>query len=391
MKIGFFSDTYLPTVHGVNVSIESFRKELEKMGHEVYIFTPFIPEYKDNNPRIFRLRSLPFFKNPEIRMGLPSVRNNSLKKIINIKFDVVHAQTPFNLGWMAKYISKKQKIPLVYTHHTRLAEGAASYLKSKRILPKLAQSIYVWSANMSDAVIAPSDEIKNLLKREGVKKPIYTLPTGVNLENFKSTEETRPQSAELRKELQIDPDDKVLIFVGRMDPDKNIDFLIRSFEKICSQTEKIKLLLVGSGFYEDILKKLAKKLKLSQVIFAGSVPYERIHLYYQAADIFVFASPTETQGLVILEAMASGLPIVAVKNGVIDNLVENKKNGYLLEFPDENNFAEKIIGILNNPKIQEKYSQNSLEMAGNFSSKKQTNYLLEIYNQLISEKNAHKL
>ena len=391
MKIGFFSDTYLPTIHGVNISIESFRKELEKEGHEVYVFTPFIPGYKDTNPRVFRLRSLPFLKNPEIRIGLPAVKNSSLKKIVNIKLDIVHAQTPFNLGLLAKYVSKKQKIPLVYTHHTRFSEEASSYIKSIKFLPKLAQSTYVWFANKADSIIAPSKEIKKILTKEGVQKPISVLPTGVDLHFFRLTKKSEDESRKIRDQFGILPQDKVLIFVGRLDPEKNVEFLIESFGKLLTKYKEAKLLIVGSGFYENKLKQHCKDIPSDKIIFTGSVPFEKMPLYYQAADIFVFSSPTETQGLVILEAMASGLPIVAVKNGVIDNLIENDKNGYLLDFFDLNIFAEKVLSIISNSEIQKKYSLESMEMAEKYSIQKQTAHLLEIYNQLLDKKNAPEL
>ncbi|MDD5489368.1 MAG: glycosyltransferase [Candidatus Moranbacteria bacterium] len=391
MKMGFFSDTYLPTIHGVNVSIESFRKELEKEGHEVYIFTPYIPGYKDANPRVFRLRSLPFLKNPEIRIGLPTMKNSSLRKIVNIKLDIVHAHTPFNLGLLARYVARKQKIPLVYTHHTRISEEATAYFKSKKILPRLARSIYVSFANKNNAVIAPSEGLKNILEKEGVRKPIYVLPTGVDLHFFGFNEKSEKESRHIREKFGITPQEKVLIFVGRLDPEKNVEFLIESFGKLLTKYKEIKFLIVGSGFHENKLKQYSKDIPSGHIVFAGSVPFEKMPFYYQAADAFVFSSPTETQGLVILEAMASGLPIVAVKNRIIDNLIESGKNGYLLDSFDTGIFAEKVLDIISHPEIQKKYSRASLEVAADFSVQKQTARLLEIYNQLIGKKNALEL
>jgi 1,2-diacylglycerol 3-alpha-glucosyltransferase len=135
MKIGFFTDTYLPVVHGVEISIETFRKSLEKMGHKVFIYAPHAPGYKDKNPNVFRFQSIRVIEKPEMRLAFPFLPKDHFGEIIDFKLDIAHAHTPFSMGLLAKYIADHQKIPLVYTHHTHYPEYAKFYLKEKVIAP----------------------------------------------------------------------------------------------------------------------------------------------------------------------------------------------------------------------------------------------------------------
>lgn len=386
MKIGFFTDSYLPVEHGVEVSIETFRKDLEKTGHQIFIYAPHTPGYKDKNKNVFRLKSIKVIKKPEMRFALPIVQNGELKKLIDFKLDVAHAHTPFSLGLLGKFISARQKILFVYTHHTDYPEYSKAYFKGKKILPKAAELYSGWFSNMADAVIAPSFKIKKVLKNYGVKKPIYILPTGVDLKLFGKNVKSLKAAKSLRKKLGIDAKEKLLIFVGRLGQEKNVDFLIRAFAKISKKRKGVKFLIAGEGPFSEQYKSMAENLGLNNTIFAGAVPHEKLPAYYQAADLFVFASLTETQGIVILEAMASGLPIAALKDDAFKGIVSDGENGFLIppkSAPEI--FAEKITRILDNGALRKKFSQASAEIAENFSKEKQAEKLLDIYGKLIKK------
>lgn len=384
MKIGFFTDTYLPVVHGVEISIETFRQDFEKMGHEVYIYAPHTPGYKDKNLKIFRLKSVKVIEKPEMRFALPIVSGGKLKELIDFKLDIVHAHTPFSMGILGKIISARQKIPMVYTHHTDYPEYSKAYLKGKIILPAAAKSWSRWFSNMADTVIAPSYKIKKLLKSYGVKKPIYILPTGIDLKSFKRTEKSLKMTESLKKKLGVLPEEKLLIFVGRMGKEKNVDFLIKSFGEILRKGGNIKLMLVGDGPHLGRLKLFAKKLKLDgNIIFTGSVPHENLPVYYQVSDLFVFSSLTETQGIVVIEAMASGLPVVALDDDAFRGAVIDDRNGFLIKRNTPKMFAEKTLNILTDKNLRNRFSKASLKIAKNFSREKQAKELIGIYKKMI--------
>lgn len=386
MKIGFFTDSYLPATHGAEVSIENSRKVLEAMGHQVYIYAPESPGYKDENPNVFRFKSISIIKNPEMRYAFDFLPiNHTFKEINKLKLNIAHAHTPFSLGLLAKYISNKQLIPLIYTHHTHYPEYTKVYFKERFLLPHLAKVYSTWFSNLSNGVIAPSLKIKKLLRDYKIKRtiPIYVLPTGINLDVFKKSTKSRQN---LRKKLKIAPKTKVLISVSRISKEKNLEFLIRVFAKLLRKEGDILLLILGDGPFLKQLKKIAQKLKIDQsIIFTGKVPYEKIPSYYQASDIFIFASLTETQGIVIPEAMASGLPVVALKDDAFAEIVIDNQNGFLIKEQSSNLFAQKIIKILDNPPLYRKFSDLAIKTASNFSEERMVKKLIEIYKTQIEK------
>lgn len=387
MRIGFFTDNYLPATDGVVISIEAFRKNLEKMGHEVYIYAPESPGYKDKSPRVFRFKSQKFIKDPEMRFAFNFLPvGHKFKNITRFKLDVVHAQTPFGMGLLAKYISNNQLIPLIYTHHTHYPEYVKFYLKEELLLPYLAKIYSSWFSNISDAIIAPSVKIKNLLRNYGVKNkvPIYILPSGIDLKIFKKSLKNRKK---LRKKLKIPAEKKVLISIGRMGKEKNVEFLLKSFAEILKEKKDVLLLLVGDGPYLQEFKDISDKLGISHsVIFIGKIPHKEIISYYQAGDVFIFSSLTDTQGIVILEALACGLPVVALKDEALTDIVLNNKNGFLVKNQSTKVFAEKIIKVLDDKVVYKKFSQKAIAIAKKFSEENVAKKLSEIYKRHLKKK-----
>jgi glycosyltransferase involved in cell wall biosynthesis len=383
MRIGFFTDTYLPVIHGVEISIETFRKSLEKMGHKVFIYAPHAPGYKDKNPNVFRFQSIKVIKKPEMRLAFPFWPKNHIGEITDFKLDIAHSHTPFSMGLLAKYITDYQKIPLVYTHHTHYPEYAKFYLKERVITPFLARFFSGWYANLADAIIAPSYKMKKFLREYGVKKnrPIYILPTGINLQIFRESKEV---GLNFRKKLYISPEAKILLFVGRMGKEKNPEFLLKALKETLNKKGDIILLMIGDGPFLKELQKMARRMKIEEkVIFRGAVPYKEIPFYYQASDIFVFSSLTDTQGIVILEALACGLPVVALKDDAFEEMVIDNENGFLVKKFLPEIFAERVLKILDDSVIYQSFSDNSRKIAHNFSEENQAKKLLNIYKSLI--------
>lgn len=383
MRVGFFTDCYLPSGFGVETSIETFRKTLEQMGHSVFVFAPYFPGYKDENPNVFRFRSVRVIKKPPMHLAFPFLPLNGLKQRVDLPLDIVHSQTPFGMGLLGKYVSYHQKIPLLYTHHTHYPEYVKVYFKEKLVLPKLAEFLVKWYSDMCNGVIAPSLKIKRLLQKYGVKKQIFVLPTGINLEFFRKKPGLRER---IRKQLTIKASQKVLLFVGRMGKEKNLDFLIKALAEIVKIIPQARLVMVGDGPYLPFLKELALNLGLAEnTIFTGSVSYPEIPGYYQAADVFLFASLTDTQGLVILEAIASGLPVVALKDEAFSQMVLAHKNGFLIKKASPRDFAQKVIKLLENPVLWKNFSKQSQRIAQGLSKENQTKRLLQIYRKWVGK------
>ncbi len=354
------------------------------MGHEVFIFAPYMSNYKDNDPKVVRLVSLKVHNNTEIRFGLPFIHSGNIKKLSSFNLDIIHAQTPGTVGLLGKYLAYHHKIPFVYTHHTDYAAHSKNNFNGRKILPAMVNWWIKVFSNMADVVIVPSKKISDVLRNYGVKKTIFLIQTGINLRTFAKTQETTHNAEILKNNLEI-TSSKNIIFVGRMSNEKNIDFLIRAFAKISEQRHDIKLLFVGDGPNLNDFKVQVSKLNLKNIIFVGSVPHEKTSTYYQVSNLFVFSSYTDTQGLVLMEAVASGLPVVALKDGAFEGIVINDENGYLVEKDSADEFAKKVLTILDNEVLSAKFSANSLQLARHFSEEEQATKLLEIYRKAISK------
>lgn len=388
MKIGFFTDWYVPEKSGLDSSIETFKKDFEKLGHEVYIFAPSYKGCKDDDPRVLRFKSLKILEKPETRLAYPVAPIASFKKMKRTNLDIVHAHTPFSMGVLGKYLAFVKKIPFLYTHHTDYQEYSKVYFKEKLILPFFANALTSWFSNISDAVIAPSFKIKKFLKEKAVKKKIYVIPTGIDTNLFK---ESLEEKEKIRKKLKIPKKSFVLLFVGRMGMEKNIEFLLRAFKKLPRKKDSETIfVLVGDGPHLDKFKDLAKEMGIFHFLrFAGAVPRKEIPHYYQAADIFIFSSLTETQGIVVFEAIASGLPIVALEDDIYKNVVINEKNGFLIAGKEKNKekaFSQKITRLIDDPSLRKKFSFISRQTACRFSREKQAEKLLAVYQKEIKEK-----
>jgi len=376
-NIGFFSDTFTPQINGVVTSLQIFWKELERQGHNVYIFAP-TPKLKNDTKNIFRLPSLPFIFQPEMRFALPYSWQID-KKISALNLDIVHAHTPFSLGLFAKHIAQENNLPFIQTFHTLYPEYL-HYILGPAAKNPLAQygakKIITFLYNRSDLIIVPSEKIKNYLRKCEIRKQIVVISTGIDLENFKNID-----GNSFRRKYNISFKDKLLVSIGRLGKEKNLEFLIKVLTKI--PNENIKLLLVGDGPEKENIKKLAQKLNLkNRIIFTGYVPRKIIPQLLSTADIFIFASKTETQGLVLLEAAAAQKPIIALADAVVKEFVQDNVNGFITP-ASPSLFANKIEELLNNEKLYYKFSQASLRIAQKFSATNQTKKLLEVYQKLI--------
>jgi 1,2-diacylglycerol 3-alpha-glucosyltransferase len=378
LKIGFFSDTYAPQVNGVVTSIENFCQELEREGHEVFIFCPKVNKEKSSR-KIIRFPSIEFIFQPEYKISLPLTLNLE-KKIELAALDIIHVHTPFGLGLLGQYYAHKKNKPLISTYHTLYPEYVKTYfLKGKIITPKIAAKLSAIFSNFCDLNIAPSLKIKKFLLNYGVTKPIEVLPTGIDIKEFQSN----IKNDNFGGRYKIKEGDKKLIYVGRLGKEKNVEFLIEVLAILKQQINSVKLLLVGDGPDKKRLEYLAKQLGLeNDIIFTGYLSKAEVIKAYRVADVFVFASRTDTQGMVVLEAAASGLPIVAVKDDALKEVLSGGENGFYTE-RDSKEFAAKINLLLNDKEVYKKMSAASIKKAEGLSIQNQTRKLLDLYYKLL--------
>lgn len=338
MNIGLFTETYYPEINGVANSVYILKKELEEMGHTVYVFTtttPGAPEYEYN---VFRVPSLPCIFITERRVGL--FYQPKLASIIKkLNLDLIHTHTEFSLGIFGRIMARELKIPTVHTYHT-IYEDYTHYITHFKTLDKRAKAfVRIFTkvcCNTVEQVVVPTEKVRELLQKYSVFKDISVIPTGVDLKKFNPKLYKVSDIAALKEGYGIKPEDKVLLYVGRISKEKNIAEVIDAMPVFMNQRPDVKFLIIGGGPEMEQLKEQVRDYGLDdKIIFTGPKPWDEIGLYYQLGDVFVSASQSETQGLTYIEAMAAGLPVVAKKDKCLDDILEEGHNGYSFINRDE--------------------------------------------------------
>ena len=340
MRVGLFTNNYLPFRGGVTTAVETLRQGLEAQGHQAWVFAPAPSAPHDDPGFVFRYPSVPAPTYPGFALPLPFSRRLS-RAALELDLDVFHAQHPFLLGVTARRLARSQGKPLVFTYHTRYEKYAHYVPLPEPLVASLAVRLASRFADSADLVIAPSARIAESLADLGVKARIAVVPTGVPLELFRPGDR-----GEARRQLGLDEAAPLCLYVGRLDREKSVERVIDAFGSIALAVSGARLLLVGQGSHEAALRRLAAASPVSDAIrFAGSVAREELPPYYQAADLFLFSSETETQGLVLAEAHACGLPAVAVRASGVDEVVRDGETG-LLTKADVEELADAAIGLL---------------------------------------------
>jgi glycosyltransferase involved in cell wall biosynthesis len=388
MNIGFFSDTYLPQRNGVAVALKLYRQVMENLGHRVYIFVPkFESSYKRQERGVFECPSFAYAMDKGQRFAIPIAP--MLSTIRSLNLDIVHVHSPFTMSFFAKIVAKNLKIPAICTHHT-LFEYYLHYVPTL-IRPSVEQTrkLMTYWTYLFEKVIAPTDKIYELLEEWGVpREKLSTIPTGIDTASFKNF-----AGWELKKELKIPEDEKILLFVGRIAKEKNIDFLLKTFKGMLQKRRDLNFVLVGEGDDKENLENLTKELGISdKVFFTGGKDRSYVIDAYNAADIFWFASFSETHGLVILESMTAGTPVVALgKMGVYDLLKNEESGGIMISELNENEFATSVFNLLENREDYDRRSKMGLTFVeNNFSLQHSVEEMLKLYEVSISEHSEKK-
>ncbi len=390
MRIGIFTEAYTPYISGLVTSEVMLKKALEKKGHEVYVVTANLESFKysyDEKEKVLRI--------PGIPTGIYDSRLTSIyplpavNKIKNWKLDVIHSQTEFAIGTFARLLAKQYNIPLVHTYHT-MYEDYVHYVtkgyfnKSSKKLVEYFTKFYCETT--ATELIVPTTKTYKLFKEKyQFEKNIHIIPTGIEVERFYEERINQKEVIELKKNLGITKKDFVILFIGRLAEEKNIEFLIETQKSLNKKYMNMKLLIVGDGPDREKYINFAKELNLEkQVIFTGKVAWEEIPYYYHCSNVFVTASKTETQGLTVIEAMASSIVPVCMRDEAFISMVTENLNG--LFFETRNEYQEQIIKLYKNKEEHKRLNKQARIQAEHYSSNNYAERVLEVYNRAIKEK-----
>ena len=396
MKIAYFTDTFLPSKNGVVTYVVENAKRLAERGHEVVVFAPKPGFRVKFNFSQFKFKtvllpSLPAFFFPEERFTLPNLPK-LLIDLKKFKCEIIHIQMPFPVGFDGLFASKILKIPLVATFHSfYIDKPFFEDLKLEKLHGLLENPLWNLCTsfhNQADIVICPSKAGQNTLKKYGLNKPSIVISNGLDLRAIKKGQ--KENISVWQSKFEIAKTDKVAIFSGRLQADKNIETLIRIWRKVVIQIPNAKLMIIGSGPMKERLRFLTKKFKLTRnIIFTGSINRDILieSGLLRVGQLAVSASKIENQSYALLEEMAFGLPIVAFNIRGIPEIVDHE-NGILIDPDDIESFANKTIELLKDEKEMEELSKGAIKKSERFDLDKNLDQVVRVYSNLIEKKKS---
>lgn len=380
MKVLLTTDAYFPMINGVAVSTYNLYKELKRKGVDVRVLTLSHNGKQGKIGDIYYLKSIKAEIYPGARIKMPFY-NSLIKEIIEWKPDIVHSQTEFSTMLAARSIAGKLEIPLVHTYHTMYEDYTDYILKGKLISRGAVAFITRLMMKSVNEVISPTKKTQKVLKSYGVRNTNYIIPTGINMENFRKPL-TKCEREELLKKHGIKPQDKLLVYVGRIAREKNILEIIDNLPEILKRVPETRCLIAGDGPFLNELKKRTEKIGLcDRVIFAGRINPKEVYKYYKLGEVFVSASTSETQGLTYLEALSCGCPILCRNDRCLDGLLHQGQNGYAYE--NESEFVKYAEILLKDKELRKSMSSAALRGTEDYSSKVFAERILNAYNSII--------
>jgi glycosyltransferase involved in cell wall biosynthesis len=383
MKIAVFTDTFAPTVNGVVNAVRNFDRMLSARGHNVKVFT----EGKSpgactmDGAEVYKYRAYTFLPYPDVEYSVSVI--GPVRDATRFRPDIVHAHTPFVMGYCAWRVARKLKLPLVGTFHTPVDEYVIYIAKhskmSRMLLKRIAMAYQDWFYSRCDVIIVPA---KSAAKYLHVKnKRIEVVSNGIDLSRY---------SIAGRKEFR----DKyglgaapVIMHGGRLSFEKRIDGVIKAMPFVLKEVPDAKLVIVGKGPVKKSLEALVEKMELQKsVVFTGYVSDEEFPKAYAAADVLALNSPVETQSLIVLEAFATGVPVVGANAGAIPDAVIPGENGFLFEPDDSSALAQHLVRILTETSLREKLIEGSLKTAREHSVERTSEKLIAVYESVLKPK-----
>jgi len=380
LRIGLFTDTYAPQVNGVSVSLQMVSKGLKERGHQVTIFAPKFPGYKDDQPNVMRLPSLKYLNNPPIYVAVLGTPRSTWR-LTREHFDVLHAHSPASMGLLAYLTASTKHLPLIYTYHTSITDYThyIKFIGGTGLIKRAAGWFSKASTNLGDQIIVPSPKFQRLLLAQKVKQPITVVPNGIDLSMFKAAK--KPGS--LRNRLGLSPDAQILLTVGRMDPEKRLEFVVDAFELVAERLPNAHLVFAGDGGSRKSVEERAKASRASDRIhFLGMVNRAELPDIFHDAAVFLSASTTEVHPISVIEAIASGLPMVAVRDEAFEGMLEDGANGYMVAL-DVQKYADTLVDLLPDRARLKRFSEKSVELSGKYSIETQVKSLEKVYLEAI--------
>jgi glycosyltransferase involved in cell wall biosynthesis len=377
MKILFISDVYFPRINGVSTSIETFRRNLRTLGHTVHLIAPDYQSPSSDETDILRVpaKHLPF--DPEDRLMSYGWVMKNIDNLRSEQYDIIHIQTPFVAHYLGTKLSRLLNVPCVETYHTFFEEYLYHYIPvvPKKLMKLIAKRFSRHQGNSLDGMIVPSHPMLRVLKDYGVTTRSEVIPTGIEPASF-----VLGDREGFRKNYNIPQERPVLLFVGRVAHEKNIGFLLKVLDCVRKQIPEVLFVIAGEGPARESLVQEAKVLGLNEnIAFIGYLDrHTELNNCYRSADIFIFSSRTETQGLVLLEAMAQGVPVVSTAElGTKDVLHDGL--GVWIAKEDLTDFTEKIVKMLKDDEARKSLGVSGRDYAHGWSASKQAERMLTFY------------
>jgi len=382
MNILMMTNTFTPFVGGVARSVTAFAQECRKAGHRVVIVAPVFEGAPESEEDVIRIPAIQHFNGGDFSVALPVPGYLSLR-LERFRPDIVHSHHPHLLGNTAVRIASRFSRPLVFTHHTMYEHYLHYVPANAHRLQQFVIRLVAGYCNLCDHVIAPSQSVARILRRRGVDTPINVVPTGVDVQRF-----GRGDGRAFRRSMRIAQKAFVAGYVGRLAPEKNLPFLAEAMSNFVARRDDAQFLVVGSGSSEDVIREIFDRDGLSDRLhFTGSLDGQDLVDAYHAMDVFVFASYSETQGMVLTEAMAAGKPVVALDGPGVREVVQDRWNGRLLQRRSVRNFAAAVARMASaSPKRRETLRQAAFETAQRFSMDRCARKLLDVYRHVLKQR-----
>ena len=394
MRIGIFTETYTPYISGLVTSEVMLKQALEKLGHEVYVVTANLENFKysyDEKERVLKIPGIPTGIYDSRLTGIYPIK--AIKKIKSWNLDVIHSQTEFAIGTFARIFGKQYGIPVVHTYHTMYEDYVHYITKGYFTKPGIKLVEYLTKFYCDKTVtelIVPTKKAYDLFKEKyKVDRNIHIIPTGIEISRFYKENSKIQDIINLKRKLNINDTDFVILFVGRLAEEKDVEFLLESHEEIIKKHNNAKLLIVGDGPDINKYKELSIKYKIdNNTIFTGKVPWDDMPKYYQIADVFATASRSETQGLTVVEAMAAEIPVVCVDDDSFKIVVIDDLNGKL--FKNKKEYVKIIDELIKDNKLLLRLGTQARISAEPYSSKYFAERVLEVYKKAVGPNHKKK-
>lgn len=375
-----FSESFHPVQNGVTTSVRTLLTELRKLGHQVWVFAPEHHDQPEHETNVVRFPSFVTQFNPEYPLAYPFIPRIKLAtQIAELHLDVIHTHSPFVLGLTGADFAIRRGIPLVSTFHTLYSEYShyVSFLP-EAFTHSVLEAYLPWYYNRCSIVVCPSRTAEEHLKRSGVDRPTEVVPTGIPIP---APETISPEvCARARERWGIGERTPLLLYAGRLAPEKQIGWLLDTFASLLEGAPDAVLAIAGGGPMADALTEQASTLGIAESVrFLGPVPRAEMDPIYAAADVFVFPSPSETQGLVIGEARAAGTPAVVIDAGGAPETVQHGIDGFRVPEGDREGFVATVLSLLRDRAMLARLSDCARETALEQSPERMTLRMLDIY------------